>query len=404
MGKKIGVVNCFQICIFVSGFTTEFERTKQLTLLWIAFKFVSLYRVLQLGFGALHFKDCCELLSNLYLCIGFYNFADVVNKVSQLWIAFKFVSLYRVLQQIIQECREAVVVNCFQICIFVSGFTTIISSLIAAKLLWIAFKFVSLYRVLQHQVLHRCDVACCELLSNLYLCIGFYNGSVFRLMLTTVVNCFQICIFVSGFTTRWFHQCHRECCELLSNLYLCIGFYNSYWMDCYTKAVVNCFQICIFVSGFTTQSFWDCSQTGCELLSNLYLCIGFYNESSGSWWRANVVNCFQICIFVSGFTTELYTIAQALQLWIAFKFVSLYRVLQLFAKMYLKRSVVNCFQICIFVSGFTTELPRTLLALPLWIAFKFVSLYRVLQLIISISLIISNIRVVLESQKVVLPQ
>ena len=43
----------------------------------------------------------------------------------------------------------------------------------------------------------------------------------------TVVNCFQICIFVSGFTTICCVTMFIVCCELLSNLYLCIGFYNG---------------------------------------------------------------------------------------------------------------------------------------------------------------------------------
>ena len=38
-----------------------------------------------------------------------------------------------------------------------------------------------------------------------------------------VVNCFQICIFVSDNTTYINVERGVERCELLSNLYLCIG-------------------------------------------------------------------------------------------------------------------------------------------------------------------------------------
>ena len=38
-----------------------------------------------------------------------------------------------------------------------------------------------------------------------------------------VVNCFQICIFVSDDTAPWHDHFIGARCELLSNLYLCIG-------------------------------------------------------------------------------------------------------------------------------------------------------------------------------------
>ena len=39
-------------------------------------------------------------------------------------------------------------------------------------------------------------VFCCELLSNLYLCPMTNNTAKNMMNITTVVNCFQICIFV----------------------------------------------------------------------------------------------------------------------------------------------------------------------------------------------------------------
>ena len=194
--------------------------------------------------------------------------------------------------------------NCFQICIFVSGFTTSLARASRRQRLWIAFKFVSLYRVLQPN-------------------------------------------FAWNF--------HSKRCELLSNLYLCIGFYNRPPLEQSWWSVVNCFQICIFVSGFTTNLIFSLELFGCELLSNLYLCIGFYNQSYALTSSLTVVNCFQICIFVSGFTTFCFWRGGLRPLWIAFKFVSLYRVLQRPWHYSYIAYVVNCFQICIFVSGFTTK-------------------------------------------------
>ena len=155
---------------------------------------------------------CCELLSNLYLCIGFYN---------QLWYLICF----------------HIVVNCFQICIFVSGFTTFFQANTPPQELWIAFKFVSLYRVLQLFPQQLEEYRSCELLSNLYLCIGFYNRLPSLPIPPGVVNCFQICIFVSGFTTEPSDISFVERCELLSNLYLCIGFYNDFCTNRYISSL-----------------------------------------------------------------------------------------------------------------------------------------------------------------------
>ena len=113
-----------------------------------------------------------------------------------LWIAFKFVSLYQIIQHWWVHTPRWRVVNCFQICIFVSDNTTLYSMQATRFKLWIAFKFVSLYQIIQPEPFHRTWII--------------------------VVNCFQICIFVSDNTTKLFCWEFLDSCELLSNLYLCI--------------------------------------------------------------------------------------------------------------------------------------------------------------------------------------
>ena len=176
--SRKGVVNCFQICIFVSDDTAKADKMSFLAALWIAFKFVSLYRMTQHPSLRLSGIVRCELLSNLYLCIGWHSWP-------------------------LKKAKECFVVNCFQICIFVSDDTAPASGSTLRRALWIAFKFVSLYRMTQHRCWTRCCSACCELLSNLYLCIGWHSLRHAKAWDEFVVNCFQICIFVSDDTARW---------------------------------------------------------------------------------------------------------------------------------------------------------------------------------------------------------
>ena len=64
------------------------------------------------------------------------------------------------------------------------------------------------------------------------------------------------------------------------------------------------------------------------------------------------------------------------QLWIAFKLVSLYRKEQSIAGSIDSLSVVNCFQISIFIPKGTIVAQLLIVQEKLWIAFKLVSLYR----------------------------
>ena len=94
-----GVVNCFQIIIFVTSETTLVNKLLVMKSLWIAFKLLSLWRQKQQICLKLLGSICCELLSNYYLC-------DVRNNVWR------------------NRTRPRFVVNCFQIIIFVTSETT----------------------------------------------------------------------------------------------------------------------------------------------------------------------------------------------------------------------------------------------------------------------------------------
>ena len=194
--------------------------------------------------------------------------------------------------------------------------------------LWIAFKFVSLYRMTQLYHLFGHHRLRCELLSNLYLCIGWHSLEDLLLCLCKVVNCFQIYIFVSDDTAKTV-QAHCWCsCELLSNLYLCIGWHSWRYGVIITWLLWIAFK---FVSLYrmTQRAVREhVDEAGCELLSNLYLCIGWHSGGYRARAAKVVVNCFQICIFVSDDTAWISYLTGCFWLWIAFKFVSLYRMTQ----------------------------------------------------------------------------
>ncbi len=148
----LDVVNCFQICIFVSVNTTESTTASTMLGLWIAFKFVSLYQLIQRDVSL---TNGLQVVNCFQICI-FVSVNTTRRRMmmaqSGLWIAFKFVSLYQLIQLCCGDVSSVVVVNCFQICIFVSVNTTDRDWECCAAMLWIAFKFVSLYQLIQQYV------------------------------------------------------------------------------------------------------------------------------------------------------------------------------------------------------------------------------------------------------------
>ena len=120
------------------------------------------------------------------------------------------------------------------------------------------------------------------------------------------MNCFQIIIFVLTRTAKTYYFKTSEGCELLSNHYLCAD-KNSYKFNYHNSLfVVNCFQIIIFV---LTRTAWILNGKFlccCELLSNHYLCADKNSTCLLFFAALNVVNCFQIIIFVLTRTAHIY--------------------------------------------------------------------------------------------------
>ena len=329
MKLHFAVVICFQICIFVLGNTPYHLFWLIFHMLWFAFKFVFLYWVIHRQWS---------------------------------WTGYRFA-------------------------------------------LWFAFKFVFLYWVIHQRLLVLLVLISCDLLSNLYFCIGWYTKSTPEVRPSRVVICFQICIFVLGDTPDRLCPFTVFRCDLLSNLYFCIGWYTNASCLSSIRSVVICFQICIFVLGdtppyinyITLPTLWFAfkfvflywvihlivqyrlSVICCDLLSNLYFCIGWYTYILVFHFANFVVICFQICIFVLGDTPLRMSPRANASLWFAFKFVFLYWVIHpplrfeklpngcdLLSNLYfcigwythyrnrtLTSGVVICFQICIFVLGDT---------------------------------------------------
>ena len=164
--------------------------------LWIAFKCVSLQEEKQRCERWECTRYGCELLSNVYLCKRKNNENSVFSlchpvvncfqmcifargkttysfdtlSIFLLWIAFKCVSLQEEKQQHLQQYPVKQVVNCFQMCIFARGKTTMYLYRTTWKRLWIAFKCVSLQEEKQLNAKTLYEMICCELLSNVYLC------------------------------------------------------------------------------------------------------------------------------------------------------------------------------------------------------------------------------------------
>ena len=135
---------CFQISIFEPLETTHFSYQNNTSQLWFAFKLVSLN----------HWK---QLLGNwtvqkwVVICFQISIFEPLEttvwqteNAIIQLWFAFKLVSLNHWKQRNWYDKKIFLVVICFQISIFEPLETTRASHSSRALKLWFAFKLVSL--------------------------------------------------------------------------------------------------------------------------------------------------------------------------------------------------------------------------------------------------------------------
>ena len=138
------------------------------------------------------------------------------------------------------------VVNCFQKCIFDLLETTVKIFYTYNHLLWIAFKNVSLTYWKQRCAWEKTRPRCCELLSKMYLWPIGNNRLDKHSFNTTVVNCFQKCIFDLLETTLVI--------TILFTSRLWIAFKNvslTYWKQRITPDLLRV--------------------NGCELLSKMYL-------------------------------------------------------------------------------------------------------------------------------------
>ena len=144
------VVNCFQNRIFVFDYTASSYEDTERQKLWIAFKIVSLYLIIQRMATIDVVNESCELLSKSYLCIWLYS-------------------------NILITLTNEYVVNCFQNRIFVFDYTALNASTTRKAALWIAFKIVSLYLIIQPFHVDCIQHYSCELLSKSYLCIWLYS-------------------------------------------------------------------------------------------------------------------------------------------------------------------------------------------------------------------------------------
>ena len=225
-----------------------------------------------------------------------------------LWIAFKCVSLQEEKQRIKCDYRRCWVVNCFQMCIFARGKTTRLITWTVITWLWIAFKCVSLQEEKQLEFLRVNTWISCELLSNVYLCKRKNNDASDENALVTVVNCFQMCIFARGKTTKtpsfpsairlWIAfkcvslqeekqrtlltRCPFFCCELLSNVYLCKRKNNSIYNNTLWNKLWIAFK-CVSLQEekqLNAKTLYE--MICCELLSNVYLCKRKNNQIEGN--------------------------------------------------------------------------------------------------------------------------
>ena len=201
-------------------------------------------------------------------------------------------------------------------------------------------------------------------------------------------------------------QSSGGCCDLLSNSYLCSICDSSFVRNSVICSVVICFQILTFAVSATACLLTFASQTGCDLLSNSYLCsicdsIVFVGATFN-----RVVICFQILTFAVSATAPRNSGISSSSLWFAFKFLPLQYLRQpnkhrrpigtscdLLSNSYLcsicdsnnrpatcRRKVVICFQILTFAVSATALFTSRPVFSLLWFAFKFLPLQYLRQL------------------------
>ena len=182
---------CFQISIFEPLETTLYPNRRKLDELWFAFKLVSLNHWKQL-----HFVSDIHIVVVICFQISIFEPLETtgspsISNMTQLWFAFKLVSLnhwkqpeyrrnlqmwvvicfqisiFEPLETTFNEMEEKLrVVICFQISIFEPLETTRTPAIPLCEPLWFAFKLVSLNHWKQQKYRYVWGLSCCDLLSN----------------------------------------------------------------------------------------------------------------------------------------------------------------------------------------------------------------------------------------------
>ena len=135
-----------------------------------------------------------------------------------------------------------------------------------------------------------------------------------------------------------------------------------------------CFQISIFEPLETTTVYSHYDGNRLWFAFKLVSLNHWKQRSENGCVLILVVICFQISIFEPLETTDVAFVWYPPPLWFAFKLVSLNHWKQLTAMLKCEVDVVICFQISIFEPLETTSFRSTAGSLPLWFAFKLVSL------------------------------
>ena len=190
--------------------------------------------------------------------------------------------------------------------------------------LWIAFRIVSLHYRSQRPKTFRPHYHGCELLSESYLCIIVHNFHFLTHSRRKLWIAFRIVSLHYRSQRNSLPPSSCVCCELLSESYLCIIVHN--YIDGLTFHFVLWIAFRIVSLHYRSQrNFFLCHNCcGCELLSESYLCIIVHNKFRGQPIGKRVVNCFQNRIFALSFTTVRLEVCFAIPLWIAFRIVSLH--------------------------------------------------------------------------------
>ena len=157
---------CFQISIFAESYTPSSTYMYIGNLLWFAFKLVSLQ-------SHIHQKKKREAMPPVVICFQISIFAESYTPmvreaapVTVLWFAFKLVSLQSHIHPV--SCLQIafIVVICFQISIFAESYTPQTEISACLNWLWFAFKLVSLQSHIHRNNSKVKREYGCDLLSN----------------------------------------------------------------------------------------------------------------------------------------------------------------------------------------------------------------------------------------------